>query len=162
MSRKGTADRYLQDHPELLELDLYSPEVVRKVVRIAAPLERYHRFECHGLERVPDGACLIVANHSAAAVQEALLVLRAWHRRFGDRPARGLVHRFAFESPWKHIPLFLKMGGLFAHPEVARRALERGCALLIFPGGDMEVSRPFSQRHRVTLGERSGFVRLAR
>ncbi|MBI4953786.1 MAG: 1-acyl-sn-glycerol-3-phosphate acyltransferase [Myxococcales bacterium] len=157
-----TADEFLAQHPELLDEDERSPALVRRVVELAAPLERYHRFECRGLERVPDGPVLLVANHSAAAVQEILLILRSWYLRFGERPARGLLHRAVYEFPFRQIPLLPRLGGVFAHPRVALRALERGSALLVFPGGELSVCRPFSERHRILLGGRSGFLDLAR
>ncbi|MCA9634933.1 MAG: hypothetical protein KC420_02755 [Myxococcales bacterium] len=43
----------------------------------------------------------------------------------------------------------------------ARAVLAAGHKLLVFPGGDIENLRPFSQRHRVILGGRQGFARLA-
>ena len=40
-------------------------------------------------------------------------------------------------------------------------SLSAGHKLLVFPGGDIENLRPFTQRQRVVLGGRRGFARLA-
>lgn len=127
-----------------------------------APFAFYFRFEAHGLERLPEGGCLVVANHSAGAVFEILLLHRWWFRSLGDRPVRGLMHRIAFELPLSLVPVGPWIGGVFAHPVIARRVLERGDALLVFPGGDFDACRPFSRRYEVIFGGRAGFVRVAR
>ena len=46
--------------------------------------------------------------------------------------------------------------------ECAGRALRDGDGVLVYPGSDLDAFRPFSQRHRVELGQRRGFLRLAR
>src|SRR5262249_52776497 len=115
-----------------------------------------------GLARVPDGGCLIVANHSVGAFQEVLLLHRAWRRRFGDRAVRGLAHQIAWQAPLKWLPVARAMGAVYAHPTVARKTLGRGEPLLVFPGGDVEVMRPFRDRYRIVFDGRTGFIRLAR
>jgi 1-acyl-sn-glycerol-3-phosphate acyltransferase len=54
-----------------------------------------------------------------------------------------------------------KFGTVAASPENARKALESGAALLVYPGGDYEVHRPSWQRNRVDFDGRKGFLRLA-
>lgn len=125
-----------------------------------APFALWFRFRIDGLERVPEGACLVVANHSCGAVFEILLLLRAWHRRFPERAVRALTHRISWQFP----PLRLArwIGGLYAHPDVARAALGRGLPVLVFPGGDLDTFRPFQARDEVRFGGRAGFAKLAR
>ncbi len=48
-----------------------------------------------------------------------------------------------------------------ASPANAGKALESGAALLVYPGGDYEVYRPFWERNRVDFDHRKGFLRLA-
>ena len=45
--------------------------------------------------------------------------------------------------------------------ENAKRALDSGAAVLVYPGGDYEVHRPSWERNRVDFGGRKGFIRLA-
>jgi 1-acyl-sn-glycerol-3-phosphate acyltransferase len=54
-----------------------------------------------------------------------------------------------------------KYGTVAATPENARRALDVGAALLVYPGGDYEVHRPTWESARVDFGGRRGFIRLA-
>lgn len=49
-----------------------------------------------------------------------------------------------------------------ASHEHAREALEAGAAVLVYPGGDWEVHRPFWERNTVDFAGRKGFIRLAR
>jgi 1-acyl-sn-glycerol-3-phosphate acyltransferase len=48
-----------------------------------------------------------------------------------------------------------------AHPENARKLLERDRAVLVYPGGDRDAYKPWAARHRVTFAGRMGFIRLA-
>jgi 1-acyl-sn-glycerol-3-phosphate acyltransferase len=159
--RHRATDRFLAEHPELLSDERrVSWETVRRLAQLAAPLDRYFRFRHRGWENVPEGACLFVVNHSIGAIPEILLLLRAWYQNFGDRPARGLAHQVFWQAPAKWAGAE-KIGAVLAHPEVARRALARGEALVVFPGGDAETCRPFADRYQVSLGGRSGFAKLA-
>jgi len=158
------ADELLTRRPELLDIDgAYgvSERAVRRVTALAAPLAAYFRFRAGGFERVPEGPCLIVANHSVGALFEVPLLLRAWRLGMGARPVRGLIHRIAYEPPLSWVRTW-EIGGVLAHPPVARRVLDRGQPLLVFPGGDLDACRPFRDRYRVVFGGRTGFVRLAR
>jgi 1-acyl-sn-glycerol-3-phosphate acyltransferase len=105
---------------------------------------------------------MLVANHSSGAIFEVLLLHRSFRMHFGDRPAGGLVHRVAWEWPFRLVPFLEWMGGVFAHPTAARRALESGKSLLVFPGGELDSSRSFFARDRVIFGGRAGFARIAR
>ena len=157
------ADAFLARRPDLLTEDRYSPEVAGRVTSLSRWLERIFRFRISGFDRVPAGPCLIVVNHSIASPVVQALLVRAWHQHLPDRPVRGLVHRVAYVWPFTLIgDVILGCGGVFAHPAVARAVLARGCALAVFPGGDVEATRPYSERYRINLAGRTGFIRLAR
>ena len=157
-----TPEHFLAEHPELLDEDRTSALAQQVVAALTAPLSAYHRVSSSGWQHVPAGGCLVVANHNIHAVGEIFLLLREWTRHLGARPARGLMHRIAWQAPFKWFPLLQWIGGIFAHPEVARRALARRDALLVFPGGDVQALRPFRDRYRIDFYGRMGFVRLAR
>jgi 1-acyl-sn-glycerol-3-phosphate acyltransferase len=120
----------------------------------------YFRCELSGLENVPEGRVLLVANHSgqlpidAAMIAMALLVA-------GERPraVRSMIERFVPTLPF--VFTFLNRAGqLVGTPDNARRLLRRENALLVFPEGARGISKPFSQRYEL---ERfgTGFMRLA-
>jgi len=158
----GTANDFLEKHPELLDADLTSERALRWTSRLAAPLAAYFRFTLSGAESVPGEPCVIVANHSIGSPFVLLLLARAWTKQFGTRPVRGLMHRVAWQPPFRQLGLLQKLGGVYAHPLVAERSLRSGKSLLVFPGGDVEAMRPFRDRYRVDFAGRTGFVRLAR
>jgi 1-acyl-sn-glycerol-3-phosphate acyltransferase len=54
-----------------------------------------------------------------------------------------------------------RWGVLTAGPDAAKHALAAGASVLVYPGGDVEVHRPYRDRHRILFDGRNGFVRLA-
>jgi 1-acyl-sn-glycerol-3-phosphate acyltransferase len=57
--------------------------------------------------------------------------------------------------------LLRSLGFVPASHENGAAALRRGAPVLVFPGGDEEVFRPWLQRNQIDLGGRMGFVSLA-
>jgi 1-acyl-sn-glycerol-3-phosphate acyltransferase len=55
----------------------------------------------------------------------------------------------------------MRYGTIPASPENMRRALDKGAALLVYPGGDYESYRPSWESAEVDFDGRNGFVRLA-
>jgi 1-acyl-sn-glycerol-3-phosphate acyltransferase len=54
-----------------------------------------------------------------------------------------------------------KMGEVPASRENAARALDAGAAVLVYPGGDHEAFRPWTDRNRIDFDGRKGFIELA-
>ena len=124
--------------------------------------DRYFRVDVRGWEHVAaESPALLVGNHSGFGVAELLMLLVAWHRQFGDtRPVYALAHRWLYKTPFLRV-VIPKIGGVPASWDHACAVLERGDTLAIFPGGELESTRPFSERYKVNLHDRRGFVRLA-
>lgn len=122
-----------------------------------------HRPSLQGLEHLPDkGPFLLVANHSGAmAVAELLCLLVLNRQHFRCLRLTPLAHPFAFHL-WPLSILIRALGAVPSSVSHAKQALAAGSAVLIFPGGDHEVSRPFWQASRVDFNGRQGFLRLAR
>lgn len=140
------------------------PDFVEHVLESVEPALRYYfRAEVHGGEHIPErGPALLVGNHSGGLqTAESFVLFREVLRRHGKhRALYGLAHNLAFDDPTfrKYVGRF---GGLRAGHESARRAFERDALVLVYPGSDLDSFRPWSERHRVVLGNRTGFVRLA-
>jgi 1-acyl-sn-glycerol-3-phosphate acyltransferase len=84
----------------------------------------------------------------------------AFNTYFGvERSFYQLAHNLVLSMP--ALAQLRKFGTVAASPENARKALESGAALLVYPGGDYEVHRPSWQRNQVDFGGRKGFIRLA-
>ncbi|MCY1057200.1 lysophospholipid acyltransferase family protein [Nannocystis sp. SCPEA4] len=124
-------------------------------------LSRYHRCEVRGVENVPDGPALIVANHNGGLNPVDGLFLVEYYRQRGyDRPIFILAHDILFRI--KRVARLLESVGIIrARKGQARSLLEAGHKVLVFPGGDVESMRPFRDRGRIVLAQRQGFARLA-
>ena len=132
------------------------------IPKLALALERYHTMSITGMDRVPEGAALVVGNHNGGTMAPDMFALMvAYWRRFGtDAPAYGLMHDFMFRVPLIG-PAMEKLGAVPAHPENAASLLDRGAKVLVYPGGDIDAFKPSARRHEIVFGPRVGFVRVA-
>jgi 1-acyl-sn-glycerol-3-phosphate acyltransferase len=102
-----------------------------------------------------------VGNHSGGNITPDTIVFTlAFSTYFGvERRFYQLAHNLVLSMPW--LAFLRKFGTVAASPENARTALQDGSALLVYPGGDLEVHRPSWERNRVDFAGRKGFIRLA-
>ncbi|MCA9690830.1 MAG: acyltransferase family protein [Myxococcales bacterium] len=143
------------------EITPVNADALKAATRGFAPLARYHRLDVRGLDAIPDGPALLVGNHNGGLNPVDGLWLIHYYRRFGyDRPIYILAHDILFKQP-RIAEIIRSVGIIPAHPGNARRVLEAGHKLLVFPGGDIENLRPFRQRHKIVLAGRKGFARLS-
>lgn len=139
----------------------YSPTFIRWFVRLTYPLFRvWFRPRIEGMDRVPAGASLVVGNHSAFGVLEILLLMCCWYRANGaGRPVVGLSHDLGLSWPLRWG--VERIGGVRASHAKAVEALRQQVPVLVFPGGDVDLFRPFSARYEVRWNGRHGFVETA-
>ena len=121
---------------------------------------KYFRTEVHGVDRVPTGRVLLIANHSGQIPIDGTLVAAAM---FMDaeppRIVRAMVEKWAVGLPFVSL-LFTRVGQVVGVPENATRLLAQGEALLVFPEGVRGISKTIDQRYQLTdFG--LGFMRLA-
>jgi len=122
----------------------------------------WFRGEVRGLGNIPDeGPVLLVGNHSGGNLTPDTGVFTlAFSAYFGvERPFYQLAHNLVLSMPG--LGFLRRFGTVAASPENAERALKAGAALLVYPGGDMEVHRPSWHSSRIDFAGRRGFVRLA-
>ncbi len=122
----------------------------------------YFRGEVRGLGNIPEkGPVLLVGNHSGGnlTVDTGVFML-AYSAYFGvERELYTLAHNLVVSFPGLG---FLKRWGVVAASrENARKTLEEGNALLVYPGGDYEVHRPVWERNVVDFDGRKGWIRTA-
>jgi 1-acyl-sn-glycerol-3-phosphate acyltransferase len=155
--RQGSPD------PDELPDSGYDPAFIER----AAPLleflwSRYFRVQLRGMENVPPGAALVVANHSGGLPYDGAMLIYAFHRDHPQhRPLRTLVANFAFRSAWMR-PVMSQLGGVRASTNNALSLLARGQLVGVFPEGLRGVGKPYRERYRLAHFGRGGFVRLAR
>jgi 1-acyl-sn-glycerol-3-phosphate acyltransferase len=121
---------------------------------------RYFRCIVRGIENVPDGPVLIVANHSGQVPIDGMMIgaslmLDAHPPRF----PRSMVERWTVELPFVST-FFPRVGQVLGSPENARRLLHQGECIVVFPEGAKGISKTFKERYQLKpFG--LGFMRLA-
>src|SRR5262245_36960073 len=145
------------------DLDARDERFIRRVQPLLGLFyDQYFRCETELEEELPEGGFLAVANHNAmTGTPDMFCHMAAFWRRYGtDRPAYGLMHDMPFRVPlagsWLNAA-----GAISANRVNAQRALHRGAAVLVFPGGDLDACKPYSPRYTIQLGRRRGFSRTA-
>lgn len=127
-----------------------------------ALVDYWFRMEMEGWENLPPPPVLLVGIHSGAPfVWDAWTVGLQWWRRFGpQRPLHGTAH-----DALMAIPLigryFRAMGVLPAAPDSIATALAEGRDVALWPGGEVDSLRPWTERDRAKLAGRRGFVKMA-
>lgn len=137
------------------------PDTAKYAVMVCAFFHRmYFRSEVHGIENVPEGRVLLIANHSGQLPLDGAVIGSAMFLD-GEPPRmiRAMVEKWAHSLPFVST-FFSRVGQVVGVPENARRLLEMGEVLLVFPEGTRGISKPFA--HRYQLEEFGlGFMRLA-
>ncbi len=139
----------------------FDPQVARYALIVARMLYRdWFRAEVHGIENVPDGRVLLISNHSGQVPLDGLAIaLALLLDRNPPRFVRSMVERWSATLPFVS-QFFARVGQIVGVPENCQRLLEREEAILVFPEGSRGISKPFSERYRLTeFG--TGFMRLA-
>jgi 1-acyl-sn-glycerol-3-phosphate acyltransferase len=139
------------------------PDFIRSTLPAMAALWRtYFRADVSGLEHIPaTGPVLLVGNHSGGTlIADTFVFATRFYEHFGaDRTFHQLAHDLVLTLPG--LGLLRKYGTVAANRENARRALRKGAAVLVYPGGDYETFRPSWRGDEVDFGGRQGFVALA-
>ena len=147
--------------PMLAERDLTWARDLLPVV--STVVNTYFRTEVHGMARIPDGPVLLVANHSGGfGSPDSTVFVLGWFDAFGvERPLYWLGHSLLMQIPG--LSTFMRRCGVLeATPESALVALRAGTSVIVYPGGEVELHRPWTERNQVQFHGRTGFLRLAR
>jgi 1-acyl-sn-glycerol-3-phosphate acyltransferase len=120
-------------------------------------LARRLRVEVQGLDRLPKGRAILVANHAFG-----------WDIIFAASAIRARTGRPVFilgEHVWWKVPLARRiaaaLGTVDGTPQNADGLLSHDQLVLVLPGGLREALKPRELRYRLLWGHRYGFVRAA-
>lgn len=120
----------------------------------------YFRAEVHGMENVPEGRALLVANHSGQLPFDGLVI--GGSMLFAKEPprlVRSMIDHFVPTLPFVGSAL-TRWGQIIGTPENCRHLLNDDEVIVVFPEGSRGVSKPFSKRYQLQeFG--MGFMRLA-
>jgi 1-acyl-sn-glycerol-3-phosphate acyltransferase len=139
----------------------YDADVGKYAAVACSVLHRwYFRTEVRGIDEVPRGRCLLIANHSGQVPIDAAIIATAMYLDCNPpRMTRAMVEKWAMTLPFVST-FFSRVGQVVGVPENARRLLEMEELLLVFPEGTRGISKPFTRRYQLEeFG--LGFMRLA-
>lgn len=139
----------------------FQPEAALSMMPPVLALYRYYfRVENHGIENVPPGPVLLIANHAGQLPFDGMMLTMAMLLEAEPpRIVRGMGEFFIPRLPW--LGTWAARGGMMVGtPENCRLMLEDGECVMVFPEGAHGINKPFSQRYQL---ERFGlgFMRLA-
>jgi 1-acyl-sn-glycerol-3-phosphate acyltransferase len=130
----------------------------------AAPLiwlyKNYFRVETHGIEKVPPGRVLLVANHGGQIpIDGAMVGVAMLLEADPPRAVRTMTEKWAATLPFIST-IFARSGQIVGTPENCRRLLETDEVVMVFPEGVRGISKLWPQRYQLQdFG--LGFMRLA-
>jgi 1-acyl-sn-glycerol-3-phosphate acyltransferase len=138
-----------------------SPFWMRRVLMPFALLYRYYfRVEVSGIEHLPEGRALVIANHAGQLpFDAAMLGLALLMEARPPRIARSMAEYWIPQLPWVSV-LAARVGALVGTPQNCIHMLENGECVLAFPEGVRGMNKLFSQRYQLQRFG-TGFMRLA-
>ena len=137
------------------------PEWAKWAVACSAVLHRlWFRTEIHGVDRVPPGRVMLVANHSGQIPLDGLVIgATMFLDHDPPRVVRSMVERWSQTLPFIALA-FQRVGQVVGVQANAKRLLELGECVLVFPEGVRGISKTYAHRYELQpFG--LGFMRLA-
>lgn len=139
------------------------PVFIRRFAPLIARYASFFQPEIRHIEYVPEtGPVLLVGNHSSTFYMPDMwittLAILSW--RGLEQPEYVLTHNAFLIVPGLR-GILSRLGSIPAGDKEAEAALSNQALLLVYPGGDYEACRPWSERDRIDFAGRKGFVKLA-
>jgi len=139
----------------------FHPAVVPRLLLGAALLYRYwFRVQTHGIERLPAGRMLVVANHAGQVPIDGMMITTAMILEAEPpRIVRAMADYWVPTIPFVNV-MMARMGSVVGTRENCVDLLEAEEAVIAFPEGTRGISKLFKERYKLKeFG--LGFMRLA-
>jgi 1-acyl-sn-glycerol-3-phosphate acyltransferase len=136
-------------------------EVTRRSLVASVLLYRYYfRVETHGIENLPRGRVLIIANHAGqVAIDAAMIGTATLLEADPPRIVRGMGEYWLPTVPFLSIAM-TRTGSVVGTPKNCIDLLHREEAVIAFPEGIRGMNKLYTQRYKLQrFGD--GFMRLA-
>ncbi len=138
-----------------------SPRTSHRVLTLMALLYRYYfRVDLRGLENLPEGRVMVVANHAGQLpLDAAMLMTGSVLEAEPPRVLRGMAEYWLPTLPFFGT-IGARIGSVVGTPKNCLDLLRRDEAVIVFPEGVRGLNKPFSRRYRLQRFG-LGFMRLA-
>lgn len=138
-----------------------SPQAARRSLFQAALLYRYYfRVETFGIDRVPAGRVLLIANHAGQLPFDgAMLGTAVLLEAEPPRIARAMGEYWIPRIPFFNVAAS-RAGNLVGTPENCAALLEAGECVMVFPEGVRGINKTYAHRYELQRFG-LGFMRLA-
>jgi 1-acyl-sn-glycerol-3-phosphate acyltransferase len=140
----------------------FDPAFGRSLLLVMTYVYRHwFRVEARGVENVPSGRVLLIANHAGNTFAWDGTMLAAALFLEGDSPrmVRGMAEYFLPTIPFFNVYM-QRLGSIVGTPDNCRQLLEQDEAIMVFPEGERGFVKTY--RHRYQLQRFGlGFMRLA-
>ncbi|MEN8181564.1 MAG: lysophospholipid acyltransferase family protein [Myxococcota bacterium] len=137
------------------------PDVARQALIPCAIVYRYYfRAQTHGIEGVPSGRVLLIANHAGQLPFDGAMLGTAMVLE-GEPPriVRAMGEYWIPRLPWISVAA-ARTGAMVGTPENCRALLHSGECVAAFPEGVRGMNKLWSERYQLqSFG--TGFMRLA-
>ncbi|GIW40604.1 MAG: hypothetical protein KatS3mg076_1181 [Candidatus Binatia bacterium] len=139
----------------------FHPAVARRILLLTSLFYRYYfRVELAGVERLPAGRVLVVANHGGQiALDAAMIATGVFLEGEPPRILRGMGEYWLPRVPWINI-VMVRSGSVVGTPKNCLDLLHRDEAVIVFPEGVRGMNKPYWQAYRLQRFG-LGFMRLA-
>ena len=139
----------------------FHPDTARRGMLPSALLYRYYfRVATHGIESVPSGRLLLIANHSGQfGYDGAMLAMAMLLEASPPRLCRGMAEFMFWRTPWAGT-FASRLGMMAGTPRNCAAMLDAGECVMVFPEGARGANKPFRKRYQLQRFG-LGFMRLA-
>lgn len=139
----------------------FSPEFVKRILPLATLVHKgYFRVSVSGVENVPTGRTLLIANHSGQLPFDGMMIATSLILEADPpRMVRSMIEKWVPTLPFIST-LLTRCGQITGIPENCSRLLEADETILVFPEGARGISKTYDKRYQLqSFGQ--GFMRLA-
>ncbi len=139
---------------------LHPPTLVRTLAATRWLYRKYFRTEAHGIDNIPEGRVLLIANHGGQLPFDGLVAgTGAALEADPPRIVRAMVERWVPTLPFVST-LFARCGQIVGNREDCRKLLENDECVLVFPEGTAGCGKTIWHRYELQRFG-LGFMRLA-
>lgn len=111
--------------------------------------ENYFRVSVKGMEKIPEGPVLFIANHGGQIpIDAALIVYSLMMKAPKPRITRGMVERWVPTLPFVG-SLFTKLGQVVGDQKNCLQLLKKGQSVLVFPEGVKGCGKTIFERYQL-------------